>query len=301
MHKSITVVALTACNIDEHAYAIDTTVRAIPQAKRLLISPVPPDCYPYDGEWRQLEQTVLAPWHTDYALRKLGAEIKTDIAVTVHHDGYVINPERWTDEFLDYDYIGAPWGINNVGEGQPRVGNGAFSLRSKKWLDLGAVFAEKYGLPSGAFNEDVLSCHTWRQYFIAEGCKIAPLELAMRWSHEHQMADKPDWDRSQSFGFHNFHPPNQFKTCWEDGCVLPRGHRDFHFRRKKPITMHEADCALNVLGDEKVSALKIIPPLGSSKLWRLTMVIKSAPLDFAVVDHPSLTELTQFASKLILK
>ena len=36
--------------------------------------------------------------------------------------------------FFDYDYIGAPWPNNFVN----RVGNGGFSLRSKKFLELTA-------------------------------------------------------------------------------------------------------------------------------------------------------------------
>ena len=33
-------------------------------------------------------------------------------AMLIHSDGYVINPSAWRDDFLDYDYIGAPWPKN---------------------------------------------------------------------------------------------------------------------------------------------------------------------------------------------
>jgi hypothetical protein len=37
----------------------------------------------------------------------------TEFAILVHEDGFIVNPECWSDEFLKYDYIGAPWPIPN--------------------------------------------------------------------------------------------------------------------------------------------------------------------------------------------
>ena len=31
--------------------------------------------------------------------------------MVVHADGFIVHPEMWRDEFLDYDYIGSPWPI----------------------------------------------------------------------------------------------------------------------------------------------------------------------------------------------
>ena len=72
----------------------------------------------------------------------LGSYIYTPYALLVHPDGGVAEAEMWNDEWLQLDYIGAPWplptddysyrGINNTIH---RVGN-SVSLRSKKLLDL---------------------------------------------------------------------------------------------------------------------------------------------------------------------
>ena len=51
-----------------------------------------------------------------------------DYNLIIHADGFAVNPEAWTDEFLNYDYIGARWGDGVVG-------NGGFCLRSRKLYD----------------------------------------------------------------------------------------------------------------------------------------------------------------------
>ena len=61
--------------------------------------------------------------------------IDTDFCLIIQGDGFVIHPENWTDEFLKYDYIGAPW-RNLAHYSFIRVGNGGFSLRSKKLLKI---------------------------------------------------------------------------------------------------------------------------------------------------------------------
>jgi len=63
----------------------------------------------------------------------------TDFVINFHSDGFIQNPKAWTDDFLNYDYIGAPiipnfQNINKSSQNTvfPFIGNGGFSLRSKK-------------------------------------------------------------------------------------------------------------------------------------------------------------------------
>ena len=60
----------------------------------------------------------------------------------IHDDGFVVNPDSWQDDFLNYDYIGAPYPLpqdnfsyRDIDGNLIRVGN-SVSLRSKKLLDL---------------------------------------------------------------------------------------------------------------------------------------------------------------------
>ena len=100
--------------------------------------------------------------YSQFVLQELHKYIKTDFVLMVQWDGWVINPNAWQDAFLDYDYIGAVWPWHPEGL---RVGNGGFSLRSKKLLELTAdprfVYKNK--------NEDDLICHFNRDFLVSNG------------------------------------------------------------------------------------------------------------------------------------
>ena len=40
---------------------------------------------------------------------ELGSYVNTDYIILVHYDGFIVHPEMWRNEFLEYDYIGSPW------------------------------------------------------------------------------------------------------------------------------------------------------------------------------------------------
>lgn len=59
---------------------------------------------------------------------ELPKHIRSSHFLYAHWDSWVINPAAWSDTFLDYDYIGAPW----IHRHPPyNVGNGGFSLRGR--------------------------------------------------------------------------------------------------------------------------------------------------------------------------
>jgi len=126
--------------------------------------------------------------------------VNTSHILTVQWDGWVTTPDLWTNEFLNYDYIGAPWPWH---EPNVRVGNGGFSLRSKKLLDL--LNTERRLFPF-QLPTDVAICCLYRPQLESFGIKFAPENLAWRFSVEHGNAI---FDlNSPSFGFHD--PRNIF-------------------------------------------------------------------------------------------
>ena len=70
--------------------------------------------------------------YSEFVLKSLLAHVDTSHVLLVQWDGYAINPDAWRSEFLDVDYIGAKWFWHTDGM---RVGNGGFSLRSRKLLE----------------------------------------------------------------------------------------------------------------------------------------------------------------------
>lgn len=70
--------------------------------------------------------------YSRFVLKELGRYCNTEHMLLVQWDGYIINPQSWRPEFLEYDYIGAPWGWL---QDDLCVGNGGFSLRSRRLFD----------------------------------------------------------------------------------------------------------------------------------------------------------------------
>ena len=125
----------------------------------------------------------------------------------VHYDGFVVNPDMWRDEFLDYDYIGSPFPLpkddfsyRDINGNICRVGN-SVSIRSKRLLE----FPSKTGIPfeadHGFFNEDGFICCKNRHLFEGAGMKYAPLEVAKYFGHESMI---PEVEGIRPFVFHKW-------------------------------------------------------------------------------------------------
>jgi len=124
-----------------------------------------------------------------YLQTKLTNSIFTKFALIIQWDGYVLNPSTWSEEFLEYDYIGAPWPqfVSPLS-----VGNGGFSLRSKRLLEVCAEPDFRATHP-----EDLSICHYNRAMLEQKyGIRFAPESVAARFSYERS---KPT---SATFGFH---------------------------------------------------------------------------------------------------
>jgi hypothetical protein len=129
--------------------------------------------------------------YSQYVIRELPKLVTAEHFMIIHRDGYPLNPEKWEDEFLKYDYIGAPWGPEPWA-----VGNGGFSIRSKRlaWWAMEQPWSDTE-------NEDWHLCVNLRKAAIAAGFTFAPLEVAARFSLE---TDIPALPRTLKnvFGFH---------------------------------------------------------------------------------------------------
>lgn len=140
-----------------------------------------------------------------YIIYELHKYIQTDFAMLVHADGYVVRPDLWREEYLDYDYIGAPWPLPQdsysyrTPQGELiRVGN-SVSLRSKKILELPTTLGLEWKSYYGNTNEDgFLCCHN-RDILIRNGVSFAPLEVAKYFSKEHEI---PENQGIETFSFH---------------------------------------------------------------------------------------------------
>ena len=129
----------------------------------------------------------------------LAEQLQAEHVLVVQYDGFILHADCFEPEFLQHDYIGAPW----PGPGAAQVGNGGFSLRSKRLVN--AVARLPYD--SNAEAEDLFICRTARPLLEAHAkCRFAPLPLAQRFSVEYPAVPH------RTFGFHGiFHLPAVYR------------------------------------------------------------------------------------------
>ena len=127
----------------------------------------------------------------------------------VQAHAWILHPDLWDDNWLQYDYCGAPWPIvensyiTNNGE-RARVGNGGFSLRSKKLLDLPKKMNWGLREEQGWANEDGnIVCYYCKE-MLENGIKYAPLDVACKFAYENTV---PENIGIKTFGFHRRMPP----------------------------------------------------------------------------------------------
>ncbi len=184
-----------------------------------ILTPTKPQNLPRSIKWEQTPPLRLrSPGVDDYShyvLYNLHKHVDTEFCLVVQGDGYVIDGAAWSDQFLDYDYIGAPWPILNDSYVDPfgnhqRVGNGGFSLRSKKLLEVPNTVEIPWDVNQGLFYkhmnagslaEDGNICVHNKHLFESAGCKFAPLEVALNFSRELPV---PEYKGQSTFGFHRY-------------------------------------------------------------------------------------------------
>ena len=182
-------------------------------AIKLLTSAQPKIKYP-DIEYVPIKPMNLEEFNKTM-IEDLHKHFETTHCLFVQADSFVVNYKLWKDEFLKYDYIGAPWSdelvinenlVLNVKKNP--VGNGGFSLRSRKLLQTTAKIdydSLKFPLKS----EDVVVCHYLYDKMIEEGIKFSPPKLASQFSIEN-VNNLYGQNLDSVFGFHGKHLREHF-------------------------------------------------------------------------------------------
>ena len=127
--------------------------------------------------------------YSHFVLRGLPAHVATSHVLVTQWDGFVVDAAAWSNEFLCHDYIGAVW------PDQPAatcVGNGGFSLRSRRLLQAGLDRRIEHEHP-----EDLMLGRRYRRLLEGEhGVRFAPPALARRFAFENEAP------AGRTFGFH---------------------------------------------------------------------------------------------------
>lgn len=199
--EKVTLVAVSSIKIDETIMALKQSMSGIDYHEVILISHKKPRDLNKKIKFKQCQPLNSIDDYNRFMIYDLARYIDSEFGLVVQHDGYVIRPLKWNNIFLNFDYIGAPWPKNMFYSNgvNIRVGNGGFSLRSKKLLnafnELKLPFTDN---STGYFNEDGIICNYYRKELEEYGIKFAPVEIASMFSRELDCEDS----RPKHFGFH---------------------------------------------------------------------------------------------------
>ena len=215
---NVTIAALACTYTHETIRAMKYSIKNIEFGGALLVSHKKPFYMPANIRYQYTPQNKSIRDFNYKMIYEMHKYINTDFMLLIHYDGFVINPDMWRNDFLDYDYIGSPWPKNNslkdANGNICRVGN-SVSIRSRRLMELPSKLNIPFepvrtGLPAykDLYNEDLFICVKNKHVFESEGMKFAPLETAKYFAHE---ASIDEIKGIRPFAFHDYFG-NNFKN-----------------------------------------------------------------------------------------
>jgi hypothetical protein len=192
--ENIDLININCVDPIESSKVLDLCTKQIKFNKSILFTDKQIDS---DHEIQLIDPITNIEQYSDFCL-SLTNYIDNEFVLIVQNDGFILNGNKWNNDFLKYDYIGAPWMQTKV-IGQ-KVGNGGFSLRSKKFLDFSNLFQTTNSEP-----EDNFLCLTKYYEALQYGCVYAPSNVASNFAYEypHNLSDR--FNLKDLFGFHGKH------------------------------------------------------------------------------------------------
>ena len=186
----VTLILADTKNYGQAAFSLKKSLEQIKPGKTIYFTDINIDLGP-DIEVIQIPALNSKEDYSRFIVKELNRYIKTSYVLVTQWDGYVLSGDAWSDDFLNYDYIGAPWlyvdGRN--------CGNGGFSLRSKRLQH----FLSYESSIEMVHPEDEITCRLYRPYLEKWDFRFAPDEVGDRFSYELR---EPI---CQTFGFHGHH------------------------------------------------------------------------------------------------
>lgn len=208
--SNIELIALNCINPEDSVKALLYSSKNIKFGAIKLFSHYKPANLPDQIQWIQIPKLTYqgASW---FSIEESYKHCNLDYWLSIHDDGFVINPHLWDNKFLEYDWVGAPWPPEYewlYTENRPgnRVGNGGFVLKSKKLLKTVSQTIKYRG-----GSDDVMICNDFYHTLFKKGIKYAPVEIAMKFSLENPIPEC-DFNLNNTFGFHGKgHKGTQFQ------------------------------------------------------------------------------------------
>lgn len=223
--KNLTIVAVDTSYKALTAKAIDQTLAVTKAEKVLVLSDT--DFYP-GSDWVEIEP-INQREYSRIVFKELTPFIETDHFMVIQYDGMPIDETYWDEDYLKFDYIGAPWPWGPIDR---RNGNGGFSLRHRKIAELCAdpkLEWDPEGYGDNNYMEDIHICNMYRDYLISQGVVFAPYQLAKKFSAEIPGGKYP------TYGFHGtlclpYYLSDEHMTFYIDNLLDSQFHSEVQTR-----------------------------------------------------------------------
>ena len=207
--------AATSADVDQAQLALKISSKNIEFGAVKLLSSSVPSTRSSDIEFVSIPPMNFRGYNR-MIVEDLHKYFETSYCLVVQADSFVVNVDLWKQDFLEFDYIGAPWPdkvmIRPINKflylNNNRVGNGGFSLRSRKLVEV----TSKINFNSLKFpikSEDLIICHYLYREMIKNGIRFAPPKLAAQFSIE-SPGNLYGQDVNSVFGFHGKHLMSHF-------------------------------------------------------------------------------------------
>lgn len=185
---TVTLVGVTSVAVKQTIAAMRQSSTALRFAQSILFTHDRPPLGLNDHiKWHKIPRLNSRDEYSQFMVHGLVDHIQTEHVLCVQWDGFVIRPEAWSDAFLEFDFIGARW---PQFEGST-VGNGGFSLRSRKLLQA----AKQIHLLANEA-EDIAICRRCRPVLEQQDIRFATPQVADLFSFERTTPS------GKEFGFH---------------------------------------------------------------------------------------------------
>ena len=132
--SGVTLACIDTANHALAVRALSLSMRSLQFGSVMLLTDALPAnvALPEGLSVRPIERLTSREHYSRFVLKSLLPHISTPHVLLIQWDGYVVNPQAYDPAFLACDYIGAKWFWFDDGM---RVGNGGFSLRSRRLLE----------------------------------------------------------------------------------------------------------------------------------------------------------------------
>lgn len=217
---TVTLCAATSVNVPAAAAALEACLAQVKFTQALLLTDSDIRSSHPELNVVQIPRIESADAYSQFMLKNLADYVRSEHCLVVQWDGFILDALQWDPTYLTFDYIGAPWPqFGNSGN----VGNGGFSLRSRRLLEA----CRDVRFRSGAA-EDVAICRVNRQFLEEEhGIRFADRSTAERFAFERSIPTSPTFGFHGIFNMINAVGPERFCELYS-GLDVPRtAFRDY--------------------------------------------------------------------------